>query len=126
VAERGRGLASALTSLATQISLPLESDDLGLVFAAGRLGGISCTLSMGNRPLPRRQVTFMYAVWAIATVVVAGCGLADAVWQLIVACFAFNALETAGFLPGMRELERGARDRGSEAPTAPAAPAVTA
>jgi DHA3 family tetracycline resistance protein-like MFS transporter len=51
---------------------------------------------MGQRGLPRRDITFMYVVWTLATVAVAGYGLADAVWQLMLASLAFNALETAG------------------------------
>jgi DHA3 family tetracycline resistance protein-like MFS transporter len=51
---------------------------------------------MGQRGLPRRDITFMYLVWTAATLAVAGYGLADAVWQLMLASLAFNALETAG------------------------------
>ena len=38
----------------------------------------------------------MYASWTLATLAVAGYGLATASWQLMVACLLFNALETAG------------------------------
>jgi DHA3 family tetracycline resistance protein-like MFS transporter len=38
----------------------------------------------------------MYATWTLATLAVAGYGLATAAWQLMVACLVFNALETAG------------------------------
>jgi len=38
----------------------------------------------------------MYAAWTLATLAVAGYGLATAAWQLMVACLVFNALETAG------------------------------
>ena len=51
---------------------------------------------MGQRGLPRRDITFMYVVWTLATLAVAGYGLATAVWQLMLASLAFNALETAG------------------------------
>ena len=51
---------------------------------------------MGQRGHPRRDVTFMYATWTLATLAVAGYGLATASWQLMVACLLFNALETAG------------------------------
>jgi MFS family permease len=70
--------------------------DLGLVFAAGGLGSVACAIAIGQRGLPRRDITFMYAAWTLATVAVAGYGLASAVWQLMLASFAFNALETAG------------------------------
>jgi hypothetical protein len=38
----------------------------------------------------------MYATWTVATLAVAGYGLATASWQLMVACLLFNGLETAG------------------------------
>ena len=38
----------------------------------------------------------MYVTWTLATLAVAGYGLASAVWQLMLASLAFNALETAG------------------------------
>jgi hypothetical protein len=38
----------------------------------------------------------MYATWTLATLAVAGYGLATAAWQLMLACLLFNALEAAG------------------------------
>jgi MFS family permease len=70
--------------------------DLGAVFAAGGLGSVLCAVALGRRGLPRRNITFMYAAWTLATLAVAGYGLAGAIWQLMLASFAFNALETAG------------------------------
>lgn len=69
---------------------------LGVVFAAGGIGSIGAAVLMGQREQPRRQVTFIYVVWTLATLAVAGYGLATATWQLVVACLVFNALETAG------------------------------
>jgi MFS family permease len=69
---------------------------LGLVFAAGGVGAIGAALFMGQRGHPRRDVTVMYATWTLATLAVAGYGLATASWQLMVACLVFNALEAAG------------------------------
>jgi MFS family permease len=70
--------------------------DLGMVFAAGGVGSVACAIAMGQRNLPRRGITFIYACWTLATVAVAGYGVASAIWQLMVAALAFNALETAG------------------------------
>jgi DHA3 family tetracycline resistance protein-like MFS transporter len=69
---------------------------LGLVFAAGGVGSVGCAVLMGQRGLPRREVTFMYIAWTLATLAVAGYGLAHALWGLMLASLAFNALETAG------------------------------
>ena len=38
----------------------------------------------------------MYAAWTIATLAIAGYGLATASWQLMAACLVFNGLEAAG------------------------------
>jgi DHA3 family tetracycline resistance protein-like MFS transporter len=77
---------------------PLHGDatDLGMVFAAGGLGSVICAVLVGRRGLPRRTMTVMYVVWTLATLAVAGYGLASAIWQLMLASLAFNALETAG------------------------------
>lgn len=70
--------------------------DLGFVLAVGGLGSIGAALFMGNRRAPRRYITFMYVAWTISTIAVAGYGIARFTWQLMVACFMFNSLETAG------------------------------
>jgi DHA3 family tetracycline resistance protein-like MFS transporter len=77
---------------------PLHGDatDLGMVFAAGGLGSVICAVAVGRRGLPRRDMTVMYVAWTLATLAVAGYGLASAIWQLMLASVAFNALETTG------------------------------
>jgi MFS family permease len=70
--------------------------DLGMVFAAGGIGSVACALAMGQRDIPRRGISFIYASWTLATLAVAGYGLSSAMWQLMLAALAFNALETAG------------------------------
>jgi DHA3 family tetracycline resistance protein-like MFS transporter len=69
---------------------------LGLVLGAGGLGSVACALAMAHSGLPSRSMTFIYLVWALATLAVAGYGLATAIWQLMLASLAFNLLETAG------------------------------
>jgi MFS family permease len=90
------GPAEVLLPYLVKNELHASAGDLGLVFAAGGVGAISAALIMGQRGHPRRDVTFMYAAWVLATVAIAGYGLATASWQLMVACLVFNALETAG------------------------------
>jgi hypothetical protein len=53
-----------------------------------------------------RDITFMYVTWTLATVAVAGYRLATAVWQLMLASLAFNALETAGTIVWATAKER--------------------
>ena len=90
------GPAEVLLPYVVKNELHASARDLGLVFAAGGVGAIGAALAMGQRGHPRRDVTEMYVVWTIATLVVAGYGLAVASWQLMIACLAFNALETWG------------------------------
>src|SRR3954468_7220674 len=90
------GPAEVLLPFIVKNTMHEGADDLGLVFAAGGLGSIASAIAIGQRGLPRRDITFMYAAWTLATIAVAGYGLSSAIWQLMLASFAFNALETAG------------------------------
>jgi MFS family permease len=69
---------------------------LGLVLAAGGLGAVGGAVFIGYRGHPRRDVTVMYATWTLATLAIAGYGIATAAWQLMLACLVFNALEAVG------------------------------
>ncbi len=69
---------------------------LGIILAMGGLGAIGSALVMGHRGAPRKFITFMYVAWTCSTLAVAGYGLAHLPWQAMLACFLFNALETAG------------------------------
>jgi MFS family permease len=90
------GPAEVLLPFLVKNELHGSAADLGLVFAAGGVGSVGCAAVMGQRGLPRRDITFMYAAWTLATLAIAGYGLATAIWQLMLASLAFNALETAG------------------------------
>jgi MFS family permease len=70
--------------------------DLGLIFAAGGLGSLGCAVAIGQFGLPRSGLTFMYAVWTVATLAVAGYGISTGLWGLMLASILFNTLETAG------------------------------
>jgi len=73
-----------------------SASDLGFVFACGGIGAILAAIVMGQRGTPRKHITFIYVVWTLSTLAIAGYGLAHFTWQVMAACFAFNALETAG------------------------------
>jgi DHA3 family tetracycline resistance protein-like MFS transporter len=90
------GPAEVLLPYVVKNDLDGSARDLGLIFAAGGVGAMGAALVMGQRGHPRRDVTSMYAAWTLATLAVAGYGLATASWQLMLACLLFNALETAG------------------------------
>ena len=90
------GPSEVLLPYMVKNELHASARDLGLVFAAGGVGAVGAAIWMGQRGHPRRDVTVMYATWTLATVAIAGYGLATAAWQLMLACLVFNALETAG------------------------------
>jgi MFS family permease len=77
-------------------NLHASAGTLGFVFAAGGLGAVGSAVWLGRRGHPRRDISVMYGTWTLATLAVAGYGLATAAWQLMLACLVFNALETAG------------------------------
>jgi DHA3 family tetracycline resistance protein-like MFS transporter len=90
------GPTEVLLPFVVKNELQLGAGALGLVFAAGGLGSLLCAIAIGQRGLPRRTITFMYVCWTVATLSVAGYGLARGLWALMVASVLFNALETAG------------------------------
>ena len=38
---------------------------------------MTSAIVMGNRKMPRRNMTFIYVVWTVSTLAIAGYGLAD-------------------------------------------------
>ena len=69
---------------------------LGLILTSGGLGAIAAAIAVGWTGIPRRFISFMYGTWAVATLAVAGYGLATATWQLAAACVVVNGMEAAG------------------------------
>ena len=70
---------------------------LGIVLGLGGLGALlaaAVTAQIGDRG--RRPITFMYAAWTGATLLVAGYGLVTRQWQLAALVFLVGALEAAG------------------------------
>jgi DHA3 family tetracycline resistance protein-like MFS transporter len=90
------GPTEVLVPYMVKNSLRGNAADLGLVFAAGGVGSLGCAVALGQRGLPKRDITLMYIFWTLATFAVAGYGLAHALWGLMLASLAFNTLETAG------------------------------
>ena len=90
------GPVEVLLPFLVKNELDASAADLGAVFAAGGIASLACAGLMGQRDLPRRDITFMYVAWTLATVAVIGYGLASSVWVLMLASFAFNGLETIG------------------------------
>jgi len=90
------GPAEVLLPFIVKNELHASAGTLGLVLAAGGVGALGAAAFVGRREHPRRDITIVYATWTLATLAIAGYGLATAAWQLMIACLAFNALEAAG------------------------------
>jgi MFS family permease len=90
------GPAEVLLPFVVKNELHASAGTLGLVLAAGGVGAIGAAAFMARQGHPRRDITFMYATWTLATLAIAGYGLAHAAWELMAACLLFNALEAAG------------------------------
>jgi MFS family permease len=73
-----------------------NAGDLGLVFAAGGFGAAALAFAVGQRGLPRRHITAMYAAWGLASLALVLYALATAPWQaMLIACLA-----EAGWMAG--------------------------
>jgi DHA3 family tetracycline resistance protein-like MFS transporter len=74
---------------------------LGLVFAAGGAGAVLAALLMARRGLPRRHVVVLYVSWSLATLAVAGFGLATELWHAMAAEVVAGALGAVGMIVWM-------------------------
>jgi MFS family permease len=92
------GPAEVLLPFIVKEEMGRSASDLGLILAMGGIGAMLAAVVMGNRAMPRRQMTFMYVVWTVSTLMIAGYGIATLPWQAMAFCFAFNALESAGLI----------------------------
>jgi MFS family permease len=92
------GPAEVLLPFIVKEEMGGSASDLGFILGAGGIGAMFAAVSMGNRAMPRRHVTFMYLVWTVSTLMIAGYGLVRFPWQAMAFCFAFNALESAGLI----------------------------
>jgi MFS family permease len=77
-------------------SLHAGASTYGIVLASGGVGAVSGGLLMGRGRNPRRPVTWIYVWWTIATLAVAGFGLARNAWGLVVSAFVINGAEALG------------------------------
>ncbi|HEY5248244.1 MAG TPA: MFS transporter [Dermatophilaceae bacterium] len=72
------------------------ASDFGVILGAGGVGAIAAAFIVGQMGLPRCQLTFMYLCWTVASLAVAGYGLARSGWQLMMICLVLNGLEAVG------------------------------
>jgi len=90
------GPSEVLLPYIVKNDLHASAGTLGVVLAVGGIGAIAAAIGMSHRQFPRRHMTFIYATWTVATLAVAGYGIATHEWELAAASFIFNGLEAAG------------------------------
>lgn len=83
-----------------------DAGDLGLVFAAGGLGAIIVSLCVGQLGLPRRHITFMYALWMVACLQIAAYALAGVPWHAMAISFAGEGCWAAGLIVWVTLMQR--------------------
>jgi MFS family permease len=74
------------------------ADDFGYVLAVGGVGSIVAAVLLGQRGMPRRHITVMYATWVAGGFMLAGFGLATALWHAMAVSFLQGGLFTAGLV----------------------------
>jgi DHA3 family tetracycline resistance protein-like MFS transporter len=80
--------------------------DLGLVFAAGGIGAIVVSLTLGGRGLPRRPLTVMYLAWMVMALQLVGYATAGSIWEVVIASFGGTALLVCGQILWSTMLQR--------------------
>jgi MFS family permease len=83
-----------------------SAHDLGIVLSAGGVGALAAAFVIGQTGLPRRVMTFTYTVWALATLGVAGYGLAHSGWHAMAAAVFISGFEAVGAVAWMTTKQR--------------------
>jgi MFS family permease len=77
-------------------SLHQGASTYGIVLAAGGFGALIGAVLMGRAGDRRRPVTWIYLWWTVATLGVAGYGVFERVWGLVLASLVINGAEVVG------------------------------
>jgi MFS family permease len=83
-----------------------NAGDLGLVFAAGGVGGVAIALGFGQLGLPRRHITAMYLGWGFASIALVFFTFTTASWQAMLISGFSEAGWTGGSLVWVTMLQR--------------------
>ncbi len=67
---------------------------LGLVFASGGAGSVAAAAVSGQRGMPRRPLTVMYAAWALGTFLLVGFAFARSLWPMYLVSAVCQAMFT--------------------------------
>jgi DHA3 family tetracycline resistance protein-like MFS transporter len=90
------GPTEVLVPLRVKQELGGTAGSFGLILAAAGAGSTIGAMARGHRGMPKRPITYLYWAWGLATLALAGYGLATEVWQMVVAGFAFGLLGGTG------------------------------
>ena len=104
----------ALVPLLVEHSLHGGGIALGLVLAAGGLGGIAASLLLGHRGAPRRMVVHLWLGWGLSGLAVVGLGLVQDVWLAGGVAFLVYRLDAYGTVlwnPLIQKVGPGRHDR---------------
>jgi MFS family permease len=92
------GPVEVLLPLLVKNELDGTAGELGLVFAAGGAGGVVMALVISQLSIPRRHVTFMYALLAFGITDLFFYALTNAPWQAMVIAFITEGALTGAVL----------------------------
>jgi hypothetical protein len=90
------GPTQVLLPFVVRNSLHQGASTYGEVLAAGGVGALIGAVASGRRRHPRRPMLWIYGWWTLATLAVAGYGLATNAWGLASAALVVNGAEAAG------------------------------
>lgn len=90
------GPVQVLLPFIVRNSLHESAAAYGVVLATGGVGALLGASATGRLRDPNRPMTFIYGWWTIATLAVAGYGVATRAWGLAIAALVMNGAEAAG------------------------------
>jgi MFS family permease len=70
----------------------------GLVLAAAGAGAIAVSIGVSQIGIPRRYLTFMYAMWSVATLPLIGYAVGNSLWQFVLLGAIYGGCETGGMV----------------------------
>jgi MFS family permease len=80
--------------------------DLGMILAVAGVAALASALVVGQTGLPRQTMRFTYLAWTVATLSVAGYGLAQTPWQAMGAAALIGSCETLGAIAWITTKQR--------------------
>jgi DHA3 family tetracycline resistance protein-like MFS transporter len=90
------GPSEVLLPIRVSHDLGGTAGDFGVILAAEGVASVLATLVVGHLGMPRREITVLYWLWAVAGFALCAYAVADAVWQLVAAAFLFGIFSGAG------------------------------